>query len=230
MREILKAQINTGKSSVGFLNRLYKNNMFGSKVIVHYTGELNQEAETALAGKLEQYSKSTGSGKFIPLPYGVQAQLLDMKLADAQFFENNKVSALQLAAALGIKPNVINDYTKSSYSNSESQQVDFYVNTLQPLFKSYEQELTYKLLTDKELKQGIRLEINEKILFKMDNSTQAEVYSKYLNNFGMTPNEVREELNLPYIEGGDKLIGNGNVISLDKAGIQYERKGGEESE
>lgn len=230
MREILKAQINTGKSSIGFLNRLYKNNMFGSKVIVHYTGELNPEAETALAGKLEQYSKNTGSGKFIPLPYGVQAQLLDMKLADAQFFENNKVSALQLAAALGIKPNVINDYTKSSYSNSESQQVDFYVNTLQPLFKSYEQELTYKLLTDKELKQGIRLEINEKILFKMDNSTQAEVYSKYLNNFGMTPNEVREELNLPYIEGGDKLIGNGNVISMDKVGIQYERKGGEKSE
>ena len=90
--------------------------------------------------------------------------------------------------------------------------------------------MTYKLLTDKELKQGIRLEINEKILFKMDNSTQAEVYSKYLNNFGMTPNEVREELNLPYIEGGDKLIGNGNVISLDKVGIQYERKGGEKSE
>jgi len=42
----------------------------------------------------------------------------------------------------------------------------------------------------------------------------------------MTPNEVREALNLPYVEGGDKLVGNGNAISIDKAGEQY-MKGGE---
>ena len=159
------------------------------------------------------------------MPLGMQAQLLDMKLADAQFFENNKISALQLAAAFGIKPNIINDYTKSSYSNSETQQVDFYVNTLQPLFKGYEQEITHKILTEKEIEEGYRLEINEKILFKMDNKTQAEVYSKYLTNFAMTPNEVREDLNLPYVEGGDTLIGNGASINLENIGSQY--KGGE---
>lgn len=226
IKEILKTQINSGKSSASFLNRLYKNNMFGSKVIVYYTGEVSNANQKKIAESLEQFSTRTDSGKFIPMPAGTQAQLLDMKLADAQFFENNKVSALQLAAAFGIKPNVINDYTKSSYSNSETQQIDFYVNTLQPLFKAYEQELTYKLLTEEELKGGYRLEINEKILFKMDSKTQAEVYGKYLSNFGMTPNEVREELNLPYVEGGDELIGNGNAINLENVGTQY-MKGGE---
>lgn len=224
VREILKTQINTNKNSIAFLNKLYANNMFGSKVLVHYTGELKQGAEAKIAEKLENFSKSKGSGKFIPLPLGMQAQLLDMKLADAQFFENNRVSALQLASAFGIKPNVINDYTKSSYANSESQQIDFYVNTLQPLFKNYEQEISYKILTSREIKQGFRLEINEKILFKMDNKTQAEVYSKYLNSFAMTPNEVREDLNLPYIEGGDNLLGNGATINLSNVGNQY-RKG-----
>lgn len=225
IRDILKTQINTGKSSIAFLNKLYKSNMFGSKVIVHYTGELKKGSEGKIAEKLEEYSASQGSGKFIPMPLGMQAQLLDMKLADAQFFENNKISALQLAAAFGIKPNVINDYTKSSYSNSETQQVDFYVNTLQPLFKGYEQEITHKILTEKEIEEGYRLEINEKILFKMDNKTQAEVYSKYLTNFAMTPNEVREDLNLPYVVGGDTLIGNGASINLENIGSQY--KGGE---
>lgn len=226
VKEYLKTQINTGKNSIGFLNKLYKNNMFGSKVIVHYTGELNKKAEDLVATSLENFSKSQGSGKFIPMPMGMQAQLLDMKLADAQFFENNKVSALQLAAAFGIKPNVINNYDKSSYSNSETQQLDYYVNTLQPLFSSYQQELSYKLLRPDELKKGCRLEINEKILFKMDNKTQSEVYSKYLSNFGMTPNEVREELNLPYIDGGDVLIGNGSTIGLEDVGKQY-KKGGD---
>lgn len=226
IKDILKTQISSGKNSIGFLNKLYKNNMFGSKVLVQYTGELNKAAEEKLAKKIESFAKAQGSGKFIPMPFGMQAQLLDMKLADAQFFENNRTSALQLAAAFGIKPNVINDYTKSSYSNSETQQVDFYVNTLQPLFKAYEQELTYKLLTPRELGEGYRLEINEKMLFKMDNKTQAEVYSKYLTNFAMTPNEVREDLNLPYIEGGDTLLGNGSTINLENIGTQY-KKGGE---
>ncbi|MGL6067032.1 MAG: phage portal protein [Cetobacterium sp.] len=226
-RDILKTQISSGKNSVGFLNKLYKSNMFGSKILIHYPGELERGKEQKVAASLERYSATQGSGKFIPVPAGFQAQLLDMKLADAQFFENNRVSALQLAAAFGIKPNIINDYTKSSYSNSETQQVDFYVNTLQPLFKAYEQEMSYKILTESDIKIGFRLEINEKILFKMDNKTQAEVYSKYLTNFAMTPNEVREDLNLPYIDGGDTLLGNGSTINLENIGSQY-NKGGRE--
>ena len=100
---------------------------------------------------------------------------------------------------------MINDYTKSSYSNSETQQLDFYVNTLQPLFLVYEQELSYKLLHPAELAKGQRLGIDTKALFEMDNQTKANVYSTYVQNFIMTPNEVREALKLPYVEGGDKL-------------------------
>ncbi|WP_448821279.1 hypothetical protein [Cetobacterium sp.] len=62
----------------------------------------------------------------------------------------------------------------------------------------------------------------------MDNKTQAEVYSKYLTNFAMTPNEVREDLNLPYVEDGDTLLGNGSTINLENIGNQYgKNKGGE---
>lgn len=224
IKEILRTQINTSKHAESFLNKFYKSGMFGSKVAVYYTGILDKKKEIELVESLESFSNRTTNGKFIPIPLGWQAQLLDMKLVDAQFFENNQISALQLAGAFGIKPNIINDYSKSSYSNSESQQLDFYVNTLQPLFKSYEQEMTSKLLRVDEQEKGFRLRINEKILFKMDNKTQSEVLKNYLTNFVMTVNEVREEINLPYIpaeSGGDKLIGNGNAITLDKAGEQY---------
>ena len=129
VKDILKTQVQSMKNAQQFLSKLYESNMFGSKVIVHYTGELNTKSEEAVVSHLESYTSKVGSGKFIPMPYGMQAQLLDMKLSDAQFFENNKFSALQIAAAFGIKPNVINDYSKSSYKNSETQQIDFYVNT-----------------------------------------------------------------------------------------------------
>lgn len=228
VRDILKTQLNTQKSALNFLKRIYSSSTLGTKVVVHYTGELNDAKAKNMVDKIANFAKAKESGAFIPLPMGYQAQLLEMKLADSQFFENNKNTALQIAAAFGIKPNVINDYTKSSYSNSETQQLDFYVNTLQPLFLIYEQELSYKLLHPRDLERGQRLVINEDVLFKMDNQTKANVYSNYVQNFIMTPNEVREALNLPYIEGGDKLVGNGNAISIDKAGDQY-TKGGDEN-
>ena len=235
VREILKTQINTNKYAEAFLNKFYKSGMFGSKLLVNYTGQVDRTNAEKIAEEVAYLGSKSANGKIIPLPLGFQAVVLDMKLADAQFFENNKVSALQLAGAFGIKPNVINDYSKSSYSNSESQQLDFFVNTLQPLFKTYEQEMTSKLLRTDERKSGMRLVINEKILFKMDSKTQSEVLTTYLNNFAMTVNEVREELDLPYIaenQGGNKLIGNGNAITLEKAGSQYNEntKGGGESE
>lgn len=228
VRDILKTQLNTQKSALNFLKRIYSSSTLGTKVVVHYTGELNDAKAKNMVDKIANFAKAKESGAFIPLPMGYQAQLLEMKLADSQFFENNKNTALQIAAAFGIKPNIINDYTKSSYSNSETQQLDFYVNTLQPLFLIYEQELSYKLLHPRDLEKGQRLVINEDVLFKMDNQTKANVYSNYVQNFIMTPNEVREALNLPYVEGGDKLVGNGNAISIDKAGEQY-TKGGEEN-
>lgn len=55
---------------------------------------------------------------------------LDIKLSDSQFIELKEYSALQIAAAFGIKPNQINDYTKSSYSNSEMQQLSFLTDTM----------------------------------------------------------------------------------------------------
>ena len=69
----------------------------------------------------------------------------------------------------------------------------------------------------------------------MDSKTQSEVLTTYLNNFAMTVNEVREELDLPYIkdeQGGNKLIGNGNAITLERAGLQYDTgtKGGGKNE
>jgi HK97 family phage portal protein len=178
-----------------------------------------------MSEKLEKFTSVNGSGKIIPMPLGMEAKMLDMKLADPQFFAHNKINNLQLAAAFGIKPNVINDYDKSSYSNSETQQLDFYVNTLQPLFKSYEQELTTKLLNPDQIRKGVRLEIDEKILFKMDSKTQSEVLTKYVAGGILTPNEARVTLDYQHDENGNILMINGGAVPLDqvkKLGVSKE--------
>ena len=66
----------------------------------------------------------------MPVPLGMKLTPLDIKLTDAQFFELRKHTALQIAGAFGVKPNQINDYSKSSYSNSEMQQLSFLTETM----------------------------------------------------------------------------------------------------
>lgn len=220
VRDILKTQMDSLKYSENFQGNLFKNNMFGGKVILQYTDSLDIKAKDTLILETERYANSVGSGKFLPIPLGISATSLDMKLTDAEFVELNKLSALQLSACFGIKPNIINDYGKSSYSNSETQQLDFYVNSLAPIFKMYNDENTKKLLTFKDKSNNFYVEIDKETLFELDKKTQTEILVKQLNNFMITPNEAREKVGYSYVENenAEKLFGNGNLISLDMAG------------
>lgn len=227
IKDILAMQIDAAKYGQSYLSKLYKGNMFGGKIILQYTGQLDNSAKKILVKEIESYANSVGSGKFLPLPLGMTATQLDMKLSDAQFLDLNKLSALQIASAFGIKPNIINDYSKSSYSNSETQQVDFYVNSLMPILKGYKEELTKGLLTRIDIDNGKFLEHDVHELFKMDPMRNMEYCVQGTNNGIITSNEAREILGLPYSENANanELMANGNIIPLSKAGVQY--KGGE---
>ncbi|MGC7873911.1 phage portal protein, partial [Desulfosporosinus sp. SYSU MS00001] len=229
VRNILKVQIDSLKYSENYQGNLFKNNMFGGKVILQYTGELTKNAKDTLITETERYANSVGSGKFLPMPLGITATNLDMKLTDADFVELNKLSALQLAACFGIKPNILNDYSKSSYSNSETQQLDFYVNSLQPIFKMYNDEMTRSLLDTIQKLKYFFIEIDKEKLFELDKKTLMEIVKDGVNNFLITPNEGREKLGYSYYndDNANKLYGNGNLIELSKAaqGLNYAKGG-----
>lgn len=229
VRDILKVQIDSLKYSENYQGNLFKNNMFGGKVILQYTGDLNKNAKDTLITETERYANSVGSGKFLPIPLGITATNLDMKLSDAEFVELNKLSALQLAACFGIKPNILNDYSKSSYSNSETQQLDFYVNSLQPTFKMYNDETTRRLLDTTQKGKNYFIEIDKESLFELDKKTLMEILKDGVNNFLITPNEGREKLGYSYYddENANMLYGNGNLIELSKAGqgLNYQKGG-----
>lgn len=218
--EILQNNIDQAKFGQQYLKNLYQNNMFGDKVLLQYTGDLSDDKATKLASRVENYSTKNATGKFIPLPVGITASTLAMKLSDAEFSVLNQATALQIAAAFGIKPNILNNYDKSSYSNSVTQQTDFFVNSLQPILEQYDQEYMRKLLSSKEKKSGIILEHDTKTLFKMDPTAQMDYLVKGVNNAIYTSNEAREEIGNSYDDSpnANKLMCNGNYISIDQVG------------
>lgn len=226
VREILKSTVEGGLESQNFMNNLYKGGLT-AKMALQYTGDLDPVLEKKLVERFEQYANgANNAGKIVPVPIGMQLLPLNVKLTDAQFFELKKYSALQIAGAFGIKPNQINDYEKSSYSNSEMQQLSFYVDTELFIIKQYEEEINFKLLSEEKRKSGNYFKFNEKVILRADSKTQIENITKAVNNGVYTPNEARAYLDLPKEVGGDKLIVNGNYIPLTDVGNQY-MKGGE---
>ena len=221
VQEILRETLGGAIHSQEYLNNLYETGLT-AKAALEYTGELNQKAEEKLVKTFENFGAgSKNAGKIIPIPLGMKLTPLDVKLTDSQFFELKKYTALQIAGAMGVKPNQINNYEKSSYSNSEMQQLSFYVDTELFILTQYEQEINYKLLSVEDTDAGKYFKFNEKVLMRTDSKTQMSILKEAVAGSIYMPNEARRKLDMSDEEGGDQLIANGNVIPLKNVGVQY---------
>lgn len=227
-REQISGVIDGGCKAQKMLNKLYESGMT-AKAVLQYTGGLNDANVEALKKGIQEYAAGkdkSGTGGIIPIPMGFTLTPLNIKLTDSQFLELKQYSALQIAAAFGIKPDQIGDYTKSSYSSSEAQQISFLVDTMLFIIKQYEEEISEKLLTPDERGEGYMAKFNSRVLMRVDQFTQIQTISTAIGNFLYMPNEGREFLDMPAVDGGDRLIGNGSTIPLDMIGAQYQNGSG----
>lgn len=225
VRDKLKMSLDGAKDSQKVLNDMYKNNMT-ARAVVQYSGtqEVNSKLSQQFIKSLDDYAhgRNEASQTFIPIPYGTNVTPLNLRLADEQFLELRKYTALQIASAFGIKPNQLNDYEKASYANSEAQQLAFYAETMLSILKQYEEELNYKLLTDEQIAQGYRFKFNVAAVLRGDTKAQVESLCQGISNGLYTPNEARRNLDLPSKPGGDRIYFNGSNIAVEDAGAQYQ--------
>lgn len=224
VQEKLKTSIYGAKRSQKMLNELYDSN-FVPKAVLMFDGtaEMDQKNQETYLKMLQDYveGKNSGAKSFLPLSRGTTVQPLNIRLTDGQFLELRQYTALQIAAAFGIKPNHLNDYTKSSYANSETQQLAFYTDTMLYNLKQYEEEMIYKLLSYEQQAKGWRFKFNIAAVLRGDTKSQVESLTQGISCGLYTPNEARRNIDLPNKPGGDRLYFNGSNIPVQDAGIQY---------
>lgn len=190
------------KAAAGLQTDMYRSGMVLTGVL-NYVGDLSDEKKQLL---LENIKKIGTKNKILPLPQDWKLSTINMSMADSQFVEGRKLNALQMAAAYGVMPNQLNDYSKGSYANATAQQLAFLQDTLQYISRQYEDELTFKLLSDKEIEAGLRVDVDTDALLKSTPDVLADILCKYVTGSVMTINEAREKAGLPPYKGGDKLM------------------------
>lgn len=221
----LKNSIENAKSSEKFLNNSYKNGM-QSAGIVNYVGDLSPKAEENFKNNFEQMSSGLKNANRISLlPIGYQYQPIALKLTDAQFLENTKLTAQQISAAFGIKLHQINELVKASFASTSEANREFYTDTMMATLTMYEQEITYKGFTDTDIRKGYYAKFNADVMLRGDTKNRYDAYATAIQNGVKTPNECRAMEEDAPKSGGDRLYMNGNYIPAEMAGQQYTKGG-----
>jgi HK97 family phage portal protein len=222
----LKYLAENGASATQFINNFYRQGL-QTKGIVQYVGDLNAEAKKNFIAKFEEMSSGLKNAHRISmLPIGYQFQPLSLTMADAQFLENTQLTMRQIANAFGMKMHKLNDLDRATHTNIEEQNREFYADTLQSILTEYEQEMTWKLLLDREIESGYYLKFNVDSIVRSDLKTRYEAYRIGVQGGFLKANEVRSLEEMPAADGGDQLLVNGNMIPITMAGQQI-LKGGD---
>lgn len=131
-------------------------------------------------------------------------QPISINAADSQLLETRLFNISDIARFFSISPVLLGDLSKSSYSTLEQSQLQFLSQTLQPYIAMIEQEFSRKIFRPSEI--NLSVNVDEKALIMTDKAALSAYYVQLLQNGIMSANEIRKELGLPAIDGGDTTV------------------------
>ena len=174
------------------------------------------QKKTMVKSFMETYKET--SGNILLLESGVTAKSLNLSPVDTKLFEVEKITRSKVAMVYNIPPHLLGDYSDTSFTSQEQQMLEFLMLTMLPIVTAYEQELNRKLLSKTQRKKGYHFKFDMDAILRADAATQAEVDYKAVRSAWKTPDEIRQNRNLPPLPNG---IGKKAMISQDLATLEY---------
>lgn len=225
IKKYLVDEIENEQYSTRILKRRYKTGL-QDPIIVQYIGDFDDARRAAIKKKFASLGGVKNAGQVVPIPTEFKVSQLETKLVNSQFFQLQGLTTRKIANAFGVKSFQLNDMERSTYTNIEQQNKAFYSDTLQNVVTAYEEEMTWKMLSEKDKKRGYYIQANVDAILRSDLESRTNAYASAIENGWKSRAEVRKMEGLPYIEGTDILtVGNGATIPLTDLGKQYNRKG-----
>lgn len=182
--------------------------------------------QSTLTSKQKQDLKASWQTAFSPTtgqPNGVAVLEGNMEFkpitvnpSDAQLLETREFNVIDICRFFGVSPVKAFDLSKSSYSTVEATNLSFLTDTLSPLLEKIELEFERKIYKPSE-KESIDVRFDTSRLLRADKQSLANYYSTLFNIGVVSLNEIRKELDLASVEGGDNHFVQVNLMEVNKA-------------
>lgn len=197
--------------------------------IVSHPGKLSPQAHSNLEGSLvKEYSGLGKSHRLLLLEEGMKVEKFGVPPEDSQFLESRQFQIPEVARWFNLPPHKLKDLTRSSFSNIESEQRSFYVDSILPWLVRLEQNFNMQLLTESDREYSGRGRLyfkhNAKGILRSDTAARGDFYSKMFNIGVFSVNDIRGLEDMDPVDGGDIHLVPLNMTSLENAGKLPEPK------
>jgi len=147
---------------------------------------------------------------------GTGFQNISMTAQDMQIIDQLQLSYDDCARYFGVPRPLLMLDTNSHYNDYQNATMEFHTRTILPEKADREKEIYRKIDLDPQGHYGMRdIHICEKPLLAMDPERQAKVDQLLLQNGTKTPNEIRQEHDMPAVENGGTPLASANLMTLD---------------
>ena len=175
--------------------------------ILKTTTNLNSQQKSELKRSWQMaFSPATGTPNGVAVLEGnLSFEPITVNPTDAQLLETRQFNVVDICRFFGVSPVKAFDLTKSSYSTVEATNLSFLTETLSPLLEKIELEFERKLYKPSE-KDSIDVRFDTATLLRADKQSLANYYQTLFNIGVVSPNDIRKQLDMEAIEGGDNTF------------------------
>ena len=208
-------ELDSQSATKKFISKFYKNGTLVSGIL-QTDGVLNPDAREVMREEWERLTAGEDNmGKTAILDMKTDYKPIGMQLDQAQFIETQKFGINEVAKVYKIPPHKLAQLDRATYANAEAMSLDYIKTTLLPIFTQWEQELNFKLFTEKERKKYY-VKFNAAAELRGDSAARAQYYKDMFLSGVYTINEIREMEEMDGMgAGGDIHLASLNYTDIN---------------
>ena len=168
-------------------------------VIKVHSNLSNEQKQDIATSWRTTFGGGNTSGGVVVVPSNMDYQAISVSGEDAQMLQSRQYNVADIARFFNISPVLLGDLSNAGYSTIEATNLQFLSYTLNPYIVMIEEELNRKLVSG----ENIEINLDETAILRTDKAQQASYYSTLLSMGVLSINEVRKELGLNAVEGGN---------------------------
>lgn len=185
---LAKSAIAADAGAQKYARKFYQNGARMSGIVTVDT-DMGREGRERIKKEFSQYALDS-MFKVAVMDRGMTYTPIGLNQKDAQFIEGRNFTVEEVSRFTGI-PQYMLQSGKQAYSSNEQQQLDFVISTLQPYVTQWEEEFQYKLLTQRQLAEGLYLRMNVAARLRGDNESRSRFYEKMVSSGVYCPDDCR---------------------------------------
>lgn len=210
-----KNVINTASASQDYEQKYYAQRARPDGILT-IDSSLTTEAKEEVRKQWETFHRGADNAfRVAVMDLGMKYQPIGVTPKDSQFIESKEISIKDIARFFGVPLYKLQE-GKQSYNSNEQNSIEYIVDTLHPRVQRYNEEDTYKLLFEGDIRQDLRISRNMMAELKGDYKSRGEWY-KVMHQVGaFSPNDILELEDMPATEGGDVHSASLNYVPLHR--------------